>query len=33
LKGFDHYFSQDVLLPVSVATKFFKEVLLGHSNK
>lgn len=33
LKGFDHYFSQNVLLPVSVATKFFKEVLLGHSNK
>ena len=33
LKGFDHYFSQDVLLPVSVATKFFKEVLLGHSSK
>ena len=33
LKGFDHYFSQDVLLPVSVATKYFKEVLLGHSSK
>ena len=33
LKGFDHYFSQNVLLPVSVATKFFKEVLLGHSSK
>lgn len=33
LKGFDHYFSQDVLLPVSVATKYFREVLLGHSNK
>lgn len=33
LKGFDHYFSEDVLLPVSVATKFFKEVLLGHSSK
>lgn len=33
LKGFDHYFSQDVLLPVSVATKLFKEVLLGHSSK
>ena len=33
LKGFDHYFSEDVLLPVSVATKYFKEVLLGHSSK
>lgn len=33
LKGFDHYFSQNVLLPVSVATKYFKEVLLGHSSK
>lgn len=33
LKGFDHYFSQDVLLPVSVATKYFREVLLGHSSK
>lgn len=33
LKGFDHYFSQNVLLPVSVATKFFKEVLLGDSSK
>ena len=33
LKGFDHYFSQDVLLPVSVATKYFKEVLYGHSSK